>query len=102
MLTAKQATLILIALLIALPVQAQVDKQRQNIQTLQGDSPKPEKALACKHLAIHGTADAVPALAALLPDKELASWARIALEAIPDPAADDALRDALNKLEGRL
>ena len=61
-----------------------------------------EKALACKQLAIYGTKDAVPALAPLLMDKELASWARIALEAIPGPAADDALRDAMGKVQGRL
>jgi HEAT repeat protein len=44
----------------------------------------------------------VPALAPLLADDELASWARIALEAIPGPVADAALRNALGKLEGRL
>ena len=41
-------------------------------------------------------------LAALLPDKELSSWARIPLEAIPDPAADAALREAMGKVQGRL
>ncbi len=46
-------------------------------------------------------ADAVPALAALLPNEHLASWARIALEAIPDRAVDAALRDALTTLNGR-
>ena len=40
-------------------------------------------------------------LAALLPDKELTSWARTALEVIPDPAADDALRSAMATLQGR-
>ncbi|MCX7424237.1 MAG: hypothetical protein NTW96_01150 [Planctomycetia bacterium] len=38
----------------------------------------------------------------LLSDPELASWALIALEAIPDPACDAALRDALGKVKGRL
>jgi HEAT repeat protein len=37
-----------------------------------------------------------------LADPQLASWARIALEAIPDPAADAALRDALKRLDGLL
>ena len=41
-------------------------------------------------------------MAALLPDQELSSWARIALEAIPGEAADAALREALGKLQGRL
>ena len=65
-------------------------------------APPAEKAIACKHLAIHGSKDAVPELAQLLADAELASWARIALEAIPDPAADEALRNALPKLKGLL
>lgn len=72
------------------------------IAVLTSNAPPQEKAITCKQLAIHGSKDAVPALAALLPDKELASWARIALEAIPGPAADDALRAALGKVQGRL
>ncbi|HPM82244.1 MAG TPA: HEAT repeat domain-containing protein, partial [Candidatus Anammoximicrobium sp.] len=78
------------------------DPQRPLIDVLQSDAPKAEKAITCKRLAIYGTGDAVPALAPLLADEELASWARIALEAIPDPAADAALREALGKLQGRL
>ncbi len=78
------------------------EKQRQLIGVLQSDAPPAEKAITCKHLAIYGTKAAVPALAPLLADKDLASWARIALEAIPDPAAGDALRAAMGKLTGRL
>jgi len=77
-------------------------QQRELIAVLQSDAPKADKAITCKRLAVYGTADAVPALAPLLTDKELASWARIALEAIPDPAADAALRDAMGKVQGRL
>ena len=77
-------------------------KQRDLIAVLQSDAPKSEKAITCKQLAIYGTEQSVPALAPLLADKELASWARIALEAIPGPASDAALRDAVSKLEGRL
>jgi HEAT repeat protein len=76
--------------------------ERELIGVLQADSAKAEKAITCKRLAIYGTEECVPALAPLLADEELASWARIALEAIPGPAADAALRDALDKLEGRL
>ena len=65
------------------------------IAVLTSDAPPQDKAITCKQLAIYGSKAAVPALAALLPDKELASWARIALEAIPGPAADDALRAAM-------
>jgi len=77
-------------------------KQRDLIAVLQSDAPKSEKAITCKKLAIYGTEQSVPALAPLLADKELASWARIALEAIPGTAADTVLRNALGKLQGRL
>jgi HEAT repeat protein len=58
--------------------------------------------MACKGLAACGTGQAVPALAPLLSDPDLASWARIALEAIPGPVAEDALSQALTKVQGRL
>jgi HEAT repeat protein len=77
-------------------------KQNNLIAMLQSDAPKSEKAITCKQLSIYGTEQSVPVLAPLLADKELASWARIALEAIPGPVADAALRNALGKLEGRL
>ena len=78
------------------------EKESKLIGVLQSDAPPGEKAITCKKLAIYGTAKAVPALAPLLANADLASWARTALEAIPDPAADDALRDAIGKLHGRL
>ena len=77
-------------------------KESDLIAVLQSDAPKGEKAISCKRLAIYGTEQSIPILAPLLADKELASWARIALEAIPGPASDAALRDALGKLQGRL
>ena len=55
-----------------------------------------------KKLAIFGSKAAVPALAPLLADKDLASWARIALEAIPGPEADEVLRKAVGALKGNL
>ncbi len=82
--------------------QAAADKEKELIAVLQSDAASAEKAITCKGLAVYGTAAAVPALASLLTDPELTSWARIALEAIPDPAADAALRDALGKVEGRM
>lgn len=60
-----------------------------------------EKAKACQRLAVVGTKDAVPALAALLSDEKLNCYARCGLEGIADPAADEALRDAATKLHGR-
>ncbi|MEM9364386.1 MAG: HEAT repeat domain-containing protein [Planctomycetota bacterium] len=63
-------------------------------------TPKGEQALACKQLAVFGTKDCVDSLAPLLRDPELTSWARIALEAIEDPAAADALRESLTDVKG--
>ena len=60
-----------------------------------------EKAKACQRLAVVGTKDAIPALAALLPDEKLNEYARFGLEGIPDPAVDAALRSATAKLHGR-
>jgi len=76
--------------------------QSELTAVLKSDAPKSKKAITCKQLAICGTEESVSAIAPLLADKELSSWARIALEAIPGPAADAALRDALGKVEGRL
>ncbi len=59
-----------------------------------------EKMDACRELARTGDAAAVPALAALLPDEQLSHMARYALEAIPDPAAGAALREAAAALGG--
>src|SRR3954469_2361504 len=72
--------------------------ERELIEILQS-KPKPEKAIACKQLATVGTKVCVPELAKLLSDEQLSSWSRIALEAIPGPAADAALVDAAGSLK---
>jgi len=78
------------------------ERERQLIAVLRSDAPPAEKAITCKRLAVYGSQEAVPALAPLLFDKDLSSWARIALEVIPGPAADAALRHALGTTQGRL
>ena len=78
------------------------EKERKLIGVLQSGAAPQDKAMACKQLAIYGSQEAVPAVAPLLGDKDLSSWARIALEAIPGPAADAALRGATGKLQGWL
>ena len=60
------------------------------------------KAIACKRLAVIGTKDSVPPLAALLGDDRVSDYARDALESMPDPSADAALREALPRLKGSL
>ena len=99
---------LIIALLLACAMQSfgqtvvpatkqQVDKL---IAVLKSDAPHKEKADACRLLALVGTKDAVAPLAALLGDEKLSHMARYGLEPIPDPAVDEALRDALGKLKG--
>jgi HEAT repeat protein len=58
------------------------------------------KDYVCRKLTFIGTAASVPALAALLPDKELSHMARYALERISAPQAAEALREALVKTSG--
>jgi HEAT repeat protein len=78
------------------------EREKELLAILRSDVTGGEKALACKNLAIHGSTASVPDLAKLLPDPQLSSWARIALESIPGEAADEALREATASLSGKL
>lgn len=80
------------------PNKEQMDKL---IATLKSESPQKEKADACRMLGLIGDKDAVPALAALLADEQFSHMARYALETIPDPKVDEALRAALTQLHGK-
>ena len=81
---------------------ASMEKESDLIGILKADSKPGDKAMACKRLAIYGTAEAAPELAKLLTDEQLAAWARIALEAIPGAKVDEALLKASETLKGRL
>ena len=95
-----QTTILVTALFQAhVHVSAQEAKEAELIAILRSDAPKSAKAITCKHLAVYGTEHAVPELAKLLPDPQLTSWARTALEAIPDPSADEALRSAMGSID---
>jgi HEAT repeat protein len=59
------------------------------------------RSFVCRELAIIGSAASVPGLAPLVLDDELSVFARNALERIPGPEADKALRDAIAKSKGR-
>ena len=76
------------------------DREQQYIAVLASDAPEADKAIACKQLAIYGSTKAVPELAKYVADPHLSSWARIALEAIPGPEADQALRLGAESAEG--
>lgn len=58
------------------------------------------KAKACQRLGEHGASEAVPALAPLLANERLNTYARHGLETVADPSADDALLAAMAKLTG--
>ena len=94
--------------LFAAPVAAAGDEaaraatEQKLVGTLRGAGPEADKAMACKLLAVHGSAAAVSELAPLLANERLASWARIAIEAIPGPEAAAALRKAAETLTGPL
>ena len=72
------------------------------LSVLQSDAPIFQKAKACQQLAVTGTKNAVPVLATLLADDELSHYARFALEPIPDPSVDEALRASLAQVQGGL
>jgi len=92
-------TLIAVALSASLGA-ADALKTRELIAVLTGNSELAARARACQQLAIVGTSDAVPALAALLADEKLGPYARDALEVMPDAAAVAALRQSLTRLSG--
>ncbi len=75
--------------------------ERRLIELLRSGATADCKRFVCRHLAIIGSSEAVPALAALLHDADLADMARFALEPMPDPAVDNALLAALAKGTGR-
>ena len=101
-LLAAAVTLVLASTRVTNAQVANPEKEAEFIAVLRSDAPGAEKAIACKQLAIYGSSDAVVYLARLLPDEKLASWARIALEVIPGPEADEALRKATDSLQGNL
>lgn len=61
-----------------------------------------QKAKACMRLGELAPKEAVPALAPLLGDEKMNTYARYGLEPIADASVDDALRAAMPKLKGNL
>lgn len=77
------------------------EQEAKQIAVLTSDADVAAKATACRALVRIATPAAVPALARLLDDEKLSHMARYALEPIPDPAVDEALRAALARLSGQ-
>lgn len=83
------------------PTGSNREKEAPLIQVLQSNADRKAKADACRELALVGGKEAVKPLAALLADEQLSHMARYALETIPDPGVDKALREAAETLQGR-
>ncbi len=91
-----------LALLLACAPLSSAQEQTEQLEALKNpDATLAQRQDACRKLALIGTAESVPALALLLGDPELSHMVRYALEPIPDPSVDAALRDALHTVKGR-
>ena len=98
------ARLLMMAGLLALPLPVAngAPDEADLIAILESGAAAVQKCEACQKLRLVGTARAVPALAALLNDERVSQAARFALEALPGPEADAALREALDRTAGLL
>ena len=81
---------------------ARKELEKRLAAVLQTGVSRDAKDFVCRKLMVIGTAESVPALAALLPEKDHSHMARFALERIPAAEAAQALRDALPKTSGPL
>lgn len=84
------------------PAPAATPSQAALLDVLKSNASLEQKSIACHQLAWIGNRDAVPVLAGLLADEKLSHMARYALEQIPDPSVNEALRAAVPKLKGKL
>lgn len=76
--------------------------QDELVETLQkSDATRKDKADALRVLAQVGDRGCLPVVAPLLKDEDLADMARYAIEPIPDPAVDEALRAVVAEASGR-
>ena len=71
------------------------------LEILQGDASLAARRFVCQALGVIGSARSVGVLAKLLDKERTADMARYALERISAPEADDALRAALERTDGR-
>ena len=72
------------------------------VEVLGSDASRDAKDFVCRTLMVIGSAAAVPALAALLPEHDHSHMSRYALERIPADEAARALRESLSKVSGPL
>jgi HEAT repeat protein len=98
----KTVCLFLMAACACGPLAFAQSNELQMIAALKTELPRNEKITICQELGRVGTKEAIAPLAVLLDNPELAHAARYGLEMIPDPAVDEALREAAGRLKGLL
>jgi len=76
--------------------------EKRLVDALAGGLSRSAQDYVCRKLRVVGTAQSVPALAALLPDEATSHLARYALERIPDEKALTVLREALPQVGDKL
>jgi HEAT repeat protein len=80
---------------------ARKDLETRLLAILTSGAPRAAKDFVCRQLSLIGTAESIPAVAALLSDKDLSHMARYVLERIAGPESVKVMREALPKLSGR-
>jgi hypothetical protein len=75
--------------------------EKRLLAYLGGSYSSVTRSFVCRQLALIGSAASVPAVTPLVLDEELSVHARNALERIPGPESEKALRDALGQAKGR-
>ena len=98
----KTVCLFLMAFCACGPLAFAQSNEVQMIAALKTELPRNEKITICQELGRVGTKEAIAPLAALLDNPELAHAARYGLEMIPEPAVDEALREAAGRVKGLL
>ena len=77
------------------------EMEQRFIAFLKSDATLAGKDFICKQLSLMGSEASVPVLSGMLLDSKTADMGRYALERIPGPAVDRALREALGKTTGK-
>lgn len=100
--TDRKPTLALAQFVQKAPSAQRREIEQKFIAFLKSDATAGGKDFVCRQLGAIGTEASVPALAGMLEDAKTAEMGRYALERIPGPAVDRALREALPKSSGKV
>ncbi len=80
----------------------QQQNEKRLLQILARNASLAGKQFICEQLSLIGSKASVPTLQKMLRDATTSDMARFALERIPDPAVDKALRESLAKTSGKI